>query len=72
MAPPALLAVFTAIAKVLAVRLLLLLALAGAFVVTLLAMQWQSQIALAVLIAYCGLTVLPLIALAWPDRGKVT
>jgi hypothetical protein len=68
--PSALIAVFTAIAKILAVRLQLLLALIGAFVLALLAMSWQSNIGLAVLAAYCCLTVIPLIWLAWPDRGR--
>lgn len=67
-----LLAVLTAISRVLAVRLQLLLALVGAFVITLLAMDQQSSIGLAILVAYCALTVLPLIVLAWPERGKVT
>ena len=71
--PPAtLLAVFKAISMVLAVRFQLLLALIGAFAVTLLAMEQQSYIGLGILVAYCGLTVIPLILLAWPDRGKVS
>jgi hypothetical protein len=68
--PAAILAVFKAIAMVLAPRLQLLLALIGAFVLALLAMQWQSNIGLAILAAYCALTVIPLIALAWPERGR--
>lgn len=67
----ALLAVFAAIAKILAVRLQLLLSLVGAFVIALLAMAWQSYIGLAILGAFCLLTVIPLVWLAWPERSRV-
>lgn len=57
---------FDAIARVLAVRLQLLLALIGAFVLALGAMQWQSWAGLFVLIAWCCLAVLPLV---WLEHG---
>ena len=67
----AVLTVLRSIAMVLAIRLQLLWALAGAFILALLAMSQQSYIGLAILAAYCALTVIPLVVLAWPDRQKV-
>jgi hypothetical protein len=62
------LAVFQAIATVLAIRLQLLLALLGAFVLAIMAMRDPSYLALAVLLVYSGLTVIPLVWLAWPGK----
>lgn len=59
-----------AVSKVVAVRLQLLLALVGAFVLALMAMAQQSYLGLAIFGAYCVLTVIPLVWLAWPDRSK--
>lgn len=57
-----------AVMRVLAVRLQLLLSLAGAFVLALGAMAWQSWPGLAILIAFCALTVLPLVWLEYHGR----
>lgn len=59
--PERALAVFNVLAAVLAVRLLLLLSLAGTFVLTLQAMAWQTPIGLAVAIAFALLTLTPLV-----------
>ena len=63
-------AVFAAIAKVLAVRLQLLLSLIGAFVLALGAMRSQDWPGLSVLIAFCGLTILPLVWLEYSGRPR--
>jgi hypothetical protein len=63
-------AAFAAIARVLAIRFQLLLALIGAWVLALLAMQWQTQASLFVLIADCVLTVLPLVWLEFSGRPR--
>ena len=47
----------------LSARMLILLALVGAFVLALLAMAVETMVRLWVLIAYCVLVVLPLIGL---------
>ena len=47
----------------LSARMLILLALVGAFVLALLAMPVETMVRLWVLIAYCVLVVLPLIGL---------
>ncbi len=52
--------VLTAVASLLAARLLLLLSIAGAFVLGLLASRSGSYVALATLVAFCCLTVLPM------------
>jgi hypothetical protein len=59
-----------AVSRVVAVRLQLLLALIGAFVLALMAMAQQSYLGLSILGAYSILTVLPLVWLAWPDRQR--
>lgn len=61
---------FAAIARVLAVRLQLMLAVIGAFVLAMLAMQWQTLPGLFVLIAWNILTVLPLIWLEYTGRPR--
>lgn len=63
-------AAFTAIAKVLAVRLQLLLSLIGAFVLAMGAMAWQTPAGLWVLTAWCILAVLPLVWLEWGGRPR--
>lgn len=63
-------AAFAAIARVLAVRLQLLLSLIGAFALALGAMAWQSPAGLYVLIAYSALTVLPLVWLEFSGRPR--
>lgn len=62
-----LLAVFQAIAKVLAIRVLLLLSLTGAFTIAMEAMDKQSWTGLAILATYCLLTLIPLV---WLEVGK--
>ena len=59
------LASLEAVGFVLFPRLLLLLALVGAFALGVLAMSWQSGIGLEILIAFTALTVAPL---AWLER----
>lgn len=61
----AILAGLEAIGAVIFPRVLLLLALSGAFVLSLYAMAWQSNIGLAILIAFSVLTIGPL---SWLDR----
>lgn len=56
--------VLAALASLLAARLLLLLSIAGAFVLAVMAVRDGSYIGLAVLVAYCSLTLLPLV---WLD-----
>lgn len=63
-------AAFAAIAKVLAVRFQLLLSLMGAFVLAVLAMQWQTPAGLYVLIAFCALTTAPLVWLEFKGRPR--
>lgn len=63
-------AAFSAIARILAVKLQLLLTLLGAFVLALGAMAWQSQMGLAVLIAWCCLAVLPMVWLDYAGRQR--
>lgn len=63
-------AVFTAIAKMLAIRLQLLMALIGAFVLSLFAMRFQTYEGLAVVVAFCGLTILPLVWLEYSGRPR--
>lgn len=52
--------VLAALASLLAARLLLLLSIAGAFVLALLATRSESYPGLAILVAFCLLTVVPL------------
>jgi hypothetical protein len=60
--------VFGALAAILAVRLFLLLAIIGAFVIAQMAMDDMTNHGLYVLIGYCGFTVIPL---CWLDTyGK--
>lgn len=54
--------------RILAIRAQLGLAMMFAFVLALLAMNWQSTAGLLVLIAWCALTVLPLGFLEWTGR----
>lgn len=67
---PALQAAFATIAKIVAVRLQLLLALIGTFVLALGAMAWQSNAGLWIVIAFASLTVLPLVALEYLGRPR--
>jgi len=55
----AMIAAFSGLGYALSARALLLLTLVGAFVLAVMAMQSQTNPALAVLIAYCLLTVVP-------------
>jgi hypothetical protein len=66
----AMLGAMRAVALVLSVRLLLLLALIGAFWLGHIAMDRDSWLAFAVLVAYSALTVLPLVGLAWPSKPQ--
>lgn len=52
--------VLSALAALLAARLLLLLSIAGAFVLALLTVRAESYLGLAVLSAFCALTVIPM------------
>jgi hypothetical protein len=61
-------ATYQVVAKVLAIRSQLLLAVIGAFVLSMYAMSWQTNAGLLVLIAWCLLTVMPLVALEWRGR----
>lgn len=63
-----LLAMFTAISAVLAVRLFLFLSLIGTFVLAIIAIYDKSTASLWVVIAYAFLTTGPLAFLEW--RGK--
>ncbi len=65
----ALLPVFSALAAVLAVRLFLLFAVVGAFILARAALPDQTDHGLYVLIAYCALTILPLVWLDTQKRG---
>jgi hypothetical protein len=58
--------VLHSIASLLAVRLLLMLALAGGFIVALLALQYGSLQSAGILVAYALLIVLPLV---WLERN---
>lgn len=66
--PEAMVSVFSVLAFALSARLLLLLALIGAFVLALMAMDRQTPLAAAILVAYALLTVAPLVYLEL--RGK--
>jgi hypothetical protein len=66
----ALTAAFRSIARVLAVRLQLLLSLIADFVLAILAMQWQTPAGLYVLIAFCALTTAPLVWLEFSGRPR--
>lgn len=68
--PELLQASFTAIARVLAVRLQLLLSLIGAFVLAMGAMRSGELVGLAVVVAFAFLTVLPLVWLEYSGRPK--
>lgn len=57
------------IRKVLATRILMLLALVGGFVLAFRAMDAQNWASLYVLIAYCTLTVLPLVYIELSARN---
>lgn len=61
---------FSAIARILAVRLQLLLALIGAFVLAEGAMASQSNAGLLVLIAWAVLTIMPLVFLEYSGRQR--
>lgn len=60
---------FEAIARILAIRLLLLLALVGAFVLALIAIQSPSLQPLYILTAYGVLAVLPIVWLEQHGKG---
>lgn len=63
-------ATYQVVAKVLAVRSQLLLALIGAFTLAMYAMSWQSTAGLFLLIAWCLLTIMPLTLLEWSGRPR--
>lgn len=63
-------AAFAAIARVLAVRLQLLLSLIGTFVLAMGAMAWQSTAGLLVMIAFASLTLVPLVVLEYIGRPR--
>lgn len=58
-------AMFGAISRILAARFLLLLALIGAFVLAIMAMQAQTTASIWILVSYCLLTIAPLVGLQW-------
>ena len=60
------------IGTVLAIRLLLLLTLAGGFTLAVMAMQAQTNLALAVMIAYAVLVILPMVYLSQFGRGNAS
>lgn len=63
-----LLPVFGALAAILAIRLFLLFAVVGAFILAQTALETESYHNVWVLVAYCSFTILPL---AWLDiQGK--
>jgi hypothetical protein len=64
--------VIAAIAGITATRILLLLAVSGAFYLATQAISAQSTASLLVLVAYCAFTVLPLVALEWGGRRRLT
>jgi hypothetical protein len=63
------LGVFQALASILAIRLLLLLALIGGFILAVSAMQHQTAISVWVLVAYSVLVIFPTAAI---EYGKTT
>ena len=67
----AIVAVIRAISAILAIRLFLLLAVVGSFVLAYMAMADANPHSIWVLVAYCILTVLPLVFLAFKDTEKV-
>jgi hypothetical protein len=64
--------VIAAIAGITAIRVLLLLAVSGAFYLSTQAIALQSTASLLVLVAYSLFTVLPLVALEWGGRRRLT
>jgi hypothetical protein len=62
--------VFGALATILAVRLFLLLAIIGSFVLAKMAMKDTSDHSMYVLISYCLLTVIPLVYLDIHNKRK--
>jgi hypothetical protein len=68
--PGPIVAAVKVIARILAVRLILLLSVLGGFVLGVMAMVAQSWPGLAILIAYALLTVLPLVWLEVGQRPK--
>lgn len=58
--PEAMVSIFGVLAFALSARLLLLLSLCGAFVLSIMAMNSQSYTSVGILVAYCFLTVIPL------------
>lgn len=67
--PEAMVSVFSALAFALSARLLLLLALLGAFTLAFLAMRSQTPISVGILVSYCLLVIAPLIYLETQRRG---
>ena len=63
----ALLPIFSALAAILAIRLFLLFAVVGAFILAQAALPDTTYHGMFVLIAYCALTILPLV---WLDTRK--
>jgi hypothetical protein len=66
----ALLAVFKVLSQVLAIRLFLLLAVIGAFILAYIAMSSPDAHTLWVLGIYCAFTVLPLVFWDLASRGR--
>lgn len=52
-----------AVAMILTVRLAILMAMIGGFIIGLMAIQWQSWVSVGVLAAYCLLVLIPLVLL---------
>jgi len=66
-APEQVLLIFHALAKILAVRVLLFLSVIGSFALAVMAMQQQSWLALTIVAAFAALTIGPL---AWLEVSK--
>jgi len=63
---------FQAIGMILAVRVILLLSVCGAFSLAIIAMQSQTNQAIGILVSFVALTVLPLVWLDRNGRRKTT
>ena len=66
----ALLPVFGALAAILAIRLFLLFAIVGAFILAQTVLEQTTTLAIWVLVSYCAFTILPLVFLEIATRKK--
>jgi ABC-type polysaccharide/polyol phosphate export permease len=65
-----LLAIYEAIAAILAIRLFLLLAIVGAFVLGVMTVKSEDDHSLWTLAIYCAFTIIPLVFLDRKERSK--